>query len=215
MKNLEAFLQKLRMALSDPLPGRKAQFLMEPHTRKIELEKQKNRANAKLSSVLVLLYPKDDAVYTVMIKRPVYDGVHSGQIAFPGGQKENTDFNLTDTALRETEEEVGVDRNSIKVIGKLTQLYIPPSNFTVQPIVGYTNNVPDFILEKNEVDSILEIALEEFIDPKNITHKEITSRNHSRLNVICYFIQDEVIWGASAMIISEFVEILKKINLKS
>ncbi len=215
MEKFNSFIEELSIALCDSLPGREAQFLMEPHTRRIELERQKNRANAKLSSVLILLYPKDEGIHTVLIKRPVYNGVHSGQIAFPGGRKEEIDTDLTETALRETEEEVGVDRDSVKVIGQLTQLYIPPSNYNVQPVVAYTNSVPDFILEKNEVESILEIDIENFIDPKNIYHKKVLTRNNLRLSVICYFIQNEIIWGASAMIISEFVEILKKINLKS
>ena len=150
-----------------------------------------------------------------MIKRPVYDGVHSGQIAFPGGKKEKSDFDLVQTALRETEEEIGVNHNSINIIGKLTRLYIPPSNFDVQPVVAYTESIPEFVLEKNEVDSILEINIEDFLNSKNIMHKKVLSRNNLRLRVICYFIQNKIIWGASAMILSEFIEVLKKINLKS
>lgn len=215
MNKFNLFIEKLSVALGDPLPGREAQFLMEPHTRRIELKRQKNHANAKLSSVLILLYPKDGKVYTIMIKRPVYNGVHSGQIAFPGGRKEDNDLDLTDTALRETEEEIGIGRNFVKVIGQLTQLYIPPSNFNVLPIVGYTNTLPDFVLDKNEVESTLEIDIKNLIDPKYICHKKVLTRNNLRVSVICYFIQDEIIWGASAMIISEFVEILKKINLRS
>ena len=153
MNNFNSYIHQLSLALSQALPGREAQFLMEPLTRRVEMEKQKNRKNAKLSAVLILLYPKDDKIYTAMIKRPVYNGVHSGQIAFPGGKKEDDDLNLSETALRETEEEIGVLRNSVEVIGQLSQLYIPPSNFNVQPVIAYTNNIPDFILEENEVDS--------------------------------------------------------------
>lgn len=215
MNNFKAFIEELKLALSHPLPGREAQFLMEPLTRRIELEKQKNRTEAKLSAVLILLYPKDNTICTVMIKRPIYDGVHSGQIAFPGGKKEENDLDLVQTALRETEEEIGVNHNSINIIGKLTRLYIPPSNFDVQPVVAYTDNIPEFVLEKNEVDSILEINIEDFLNSKNIMHKKVLSRNNLRLRVICYFIQNKIIWGASAMILSEFIEVLKKINLKS
>ncbi len=215
MNNFNAFIDDLKRALADPLPGREAQFFMEPLTRQIELERQRNRANAKLSAILILLYPKDKKICTVMIKRPVYDGVHSGQIAFPGGKKEEEDIDLIQTALRETEEEIGIKQNSINFIGLLTNLYIPPSNFNVQPVIAYTKSMPNFILEENEVDSILEIDIEEFIKPQNIMHKKVLSRNNLRLSVICYFIQNEIIWGASAMIISEFVEIIKKINLKS
>jgi len=214
MSKFNTFIEHLKQDLAKPLPGREAQFLMEPVSRRIELEKQKNRANAKLSGVLILLYPKNEKICTVLIKRPVYDGVHSGQIAFPGGKKEDNDIDLIQTALRETEEEIGVNNNIINVIGELTQLYIPPSNFNVQPIIAFTNSRPNFILDKNEVERILEIDIEEFINPENIIHKKILSRNNMQLSVICYFIQNEIIWGASAMILSEFVEILKKINLK-
>jgi 8-oxo-dGTP pyrophosphatase MutT (NUDIX family) len=215
MKKFYSFTDELSSALNDSLPGRKAQFLMEPHTRRIELKKQKDRTNVKLSSVLMLLYPKGDKISTVMIKRPVYDGVHSGQIAFPGGRFEDKDSDLRDTALRETEEEIGVKRDSITIIGELTQLYIPPSNYNVQPVIGYTSDIPDFVLDQNEVVSILEINITDFLKPVNIQHKNVLSRNKLQLNVICYFIQNEIIWGASAMIISEFVEVLKKINLRS
>ena len=112
MDNFNIFIDKLSIALGESLPGRKAQFLMEPHTRKFELKMQKNRANAKQSSVLILLYPKNSMVYSVMIKRPVYDGVLSGQIAFPGGKKEDNDIDLFQTALREAEEEIGVKQRA-------------------------------------------------------------------------------------------------------
>jgi len=135
-------------------------------------------------------------------------------VAKPISTNEDNDIDLVQTALRETEEEIGVNKNIINVIGELTQLYIPPSNFNVQPIIAYTNSIPDFILDKNEVDQILEIDIEEFINPENIVHKKVLSRNNLQLSVICYFIQNEIIWGASAMILSELVEILKKTNLK-
>jgi len=83
------------------------------------------------------------------------------------------------------------------------------------PVIGFSNDLPKFILDNNEVDSVLEIDIEEFINPKNVQHKRIRNRNNLQVNVICYYIKNEIIWGASAMIISELVEILKNINLKS
>lgn len=215
MNNFNAYIGHLKQALNDPLPGREAQLLMEPISRRLELRKQKNSPKARQSAVLILLYPKDKKICIAMIKRPIYEGVHSGQIAFPGGKKEEDDIDLIQTALRETEEEIGVTQNSITVIGQLTQLYIPPSNFIVQPVVAYTNTAPKFILEETEVDDMLEIDIEDFINPKSIMHKNVLSRNNIRLSVICYFIQNKIIWGASAMILSEFIEVLKKINLRS
>ena len=167
------------------------------------------------AAVLVPLYQRDGRDYLLFTERTAHLEHHAGEISFPGGGYDAGDADLSMTALRETEEEIGVLRNSVKVIGQLSQLYIPPSNFNVQPVIAYTNNIPDFILEENEVDSVLEIDIEDFVNKQNIQHKKVLTRNNLRVSVICYFIQNEIIWGASAMIISEFVEVLKKINLKS
>lgn len=214
MNNFIFNIKKINKALNRPLPGYEAQSLMEPITRRIELEKQKKRTIPIPCSILILLYPKNDKIYTVMIKRTIYDGVHSGQIAFPGGRKEQNDTDLIETALRETEEEIGVNRTLISTIGTLTQLYIPPSHYNVLPIIGFTEFSPIFIQDKNEVDDILEIDISEFINTKNIKQKEIYTQRQTKAKVICYNIQNEIIWGATAMIISEFVEIVKTLNLE-
>jgi 8-oxo-dGTP pyrophosphatase MutT (NUDIX family) len=210
MENFNKHMENIRFLLSLPLPGEKAQFLMEPSSRKIELQKQIKRNLPQISSILILLYPHQNKLKTIMIKRPIYDGVHSGQISFPGGKFEKQDLNLVDTALRESWEEIGIPKKSVNILGSITELYIPPSNFNVLPVIGYTNKRPEFKISKIEVDKILEINIEDFLNKKNIRQKEILSHNNIRLSVPCYFIQDEIIWGASAMILSEFIEILKK-----
>ncbi len=214
MNNFNRFITELTQAFNLPLPGQKAQFMMEPVTRKKELERQQNRTNPRLSGVMILLYPHQGEIKTVMIKRPQYPGVHSGQIAFPGGRKEDFDTDLIETALRENEEEIGIKRERVKLIGQLTTLYIPPSNYDVLPVVGYLNERPEFIPDQKEVDGILEINIVDFLKTKNIRHKKVLTRNNIQVSVICYFIQNEIIWGASAMIISELTELLKKTSLK-
>jgi hypothetical protein len=99
MDNFTKYIDNIRRLLSLPLPGKMAQFLMEPSSRRIEFQKQLKRNSPKISSILILLYPYQNNLKTVMIKRPVYEGVHSGQISFPGGKFEKQDINLTDTAL--------------------------------------------------------------------------------------------------------------------
>ncbi len=212
MNNYSDFIELLRNKLKYPLPGMQAQFLMEPITRKIELKKQTYKAHPKESSILILLYPKNHKLCTVMIKRPEYDGVHSGQIAFPGGRKEKEDTDLIDTALRESFEEVGIKPDSVDILGSISELYIPPSNFNVLPVIGFSKERPKFRIDKIEVAKVLEIEINEFLNSGNIQEKKILSRRNMRLNVPCYYIQNEIIWGASAMILSEFCEIIKQLE---
>ncbi|MFB6306378.1 MAG: CoA pyrophosphatase, partial [Flavobacteriales bacterium] len=120
-------------------------------------EKEKSRENvkkdAKTSAVLLLLFPTENhSLETVFIQRPEYDGVHSGQISFPGGGREIHDKNLKETSLRETREEIGVLDNEVSIIGNLSDLYIPPSNYLVTPFVGYTDKAPNFNPDSNEVN---------------------------------------------------------------
>lgn len=142
-----------------------------------------------------------------MMKRPHDNTVHSGQVSFPGGKVENSDKTLIDTALREANEEIGIDIDSINVIGQLTKLYIPPSNFDVYPIVGYVHSQPEFIINE-EVDKLMEVALEELLNPNNKTYKKIYNRDGNEFVVPCYYVQDEVIWGATGMILAELLEVI-------
>lgn len=142
-----------------------------------------------------------------MIVRATDNSVHSGQVSFPGGMAEKSDHSLIDTALREADEEIGIVPESIKIIGSLTKLYIPPSNFDVYPIVGVTLSTPIFN-SNSEVHKILEIDLATLTLPETFTHKQIQHRSGNEFLVPCYYIQEEVIWGASAMIISELLDVI-------
>jgi 8-oxo-dGTP pyrophosphatase MutT (NUDIX family) len=210
MMEFKAFTNSIERKLAQPLPGLPSQLKMAGMRRLIEDGGVTVPDDAKKSAVLALFYPADDKISMVFIKRAEYQGVHSGQISFPGGGWEKGDKDLVDTALREAEEEIGVYREAVTAIGKLTDLFIPPSNFLVTPIVGYIAERPEFIPDSDEVESILEISLDDLLDDSNILEKEITIFPDVPLKVPSFYIDGHVIWGATAMILSELIEVIRR-----
>jgi 8-oxo-dGTP pyrophosphatase MutT (NUDIX family) len=205
------FITRLTTQLALPLPGENAQLKMTSIIRRQEMMMFTQPELAVKSSVLILLYPgkyKPQPSLVVTL-RPTYDGVHSGQISLPGGRFEVTDDDLMHTAIRETHEEIGMDPTQITIIGKLTKLFIPPSNYMVQPFVGYTSHLPLFSRQPEEVEMIIEIPLFELLNENNIVQKEITTRGF-QISAPAFIIDGTTIWGATAMILSEFKEILQK-----
>jgi 8-oxo-dGTP pyrophosphatase MutT (NUDIX family) len=207
--DFKAFAENIKEKMKKPLPGLPSQLKMAGMRRLLRGGQVVIPDDAKKSAVLALFYPTDGKIYLAFIKRTEYPGVHSGQISFPGGGWEERDKDLVDTALRETEEEIGVDRHSVIAVGKLTELFIPPSNFLVTPIVGYINERPYFNPDPDEVDRILEIPLDALLDDSNIREKDITIFPAINLNVPSYYIDGNVIWGATAMIVSELVDVIR------
>jgi 8-oxo-dGTP pyrophosphatase MutT (NUDIX family) len=208
MEKFSNFLIQIANKLAQELPGADSQLKMVPITRQIELEKRKNTSLPKESAVLILFYPNNNEIYVAFIKRQSYDGVHSGQIAFPGGKHEESDSSLIQTALREAEEEIGIKQKKVKIHGQLSNIYIPPSNFNVLPVIGSINSRPEFKLDPLEVDDIIEITLSQLLNPKNNQNKDILRPNQLRVNVPCYYINGHIIWGATAMIISELIDVI-------
>ncbi len=193
----------LREKLSAPLPGKQAQQRMAPPGRDLPGIDPACRDAA----VMILLYPHNGQVHLVFIKRNEYEGPHSGQISFPGGMHEEKDRDLQFTALRETEEETGVNRRNIGVLGKLTPLYIPVSNFCVTPFVGWIPFQPDFLPDRSEVQYLLLPTLQELSDPLNC-RSEAVHIHGKTLSAPCFMLEGEMIWGATAMILSEFMAVL-------
>lgn len=202
---------KLERELQKPLPGKTVQLLMSSIQRAHELFDLTNEKQAIQSSVLILLYPEKSEPQFVVMQRSTYDGIHSGQISLPGGRFEVFDKDHATTALRETKEEIGVDSRKIRIIGKLTELYIPPSNFTVHPYVGYMDFKPDFVPHPKEVKKIIEIPLTELMKDDNRKKRSILVRGMEIL-APCYVIGEVTIWGATAMILSEFRELVSRAN---
>jgi 8-oxo-dGTP pyrophosphatase MutT (NUDIX family) len=205
--DFQKFIGELDNRLQGVLPGRASQLKMSSMARIQELVDRIPADDAVQSSVLVLLYPLDGDAGLVLIQRPDYRGVHGGQISLPGGKYEDGDESLVFTALREAREEIGVNPGTLQVIGRLTEMYIPPSNFMVTPVVAYSARQPKFIPDPKEVAGIIEIRLSQLMDERNRTVKKMKLRYGFSLKVPCYFIDGHVIWGATAMMLSEFREI--------
>ena len=167
----------------------------------------KSNPNPRLSAVMLLIYPKDELAHIALIERPKYDGVHSGQIALPGGSKDNEDLNLEITALREVSEEIGIEKN-INVIGQLSDVYIPPSKFLVSPFIGILKNKPIFKKDDFEVEKIIEVPISLLFDDLIIKHGSVPV-NKGNIKAPYFDIYGHKVWGATAIIINEFKSIMK------
>jgi 8-oxo-dGTP pyrophosphatase MutT (NUDIX family) len=205
------FVEKLKYELTQPLPGEAAHLKMAPYRKLLYDNVSLEALNPRRGSVLVLLYPKDGEIATAYIKRTIYKGVHSGQVSFPGGKFEEPDITDEYTALRESNEEIGIDINAVEVIGELSKLYIPPSNFLVSPFVGYTNKHPEFFPDKREVETLIEVKLSTLIKSSdNIQDVQIKSSEDIIISAPTFEVSGYQIWGATAMITNEFVEVVKR-----
>ena len=205
----ETCIKQLIHNLQKPLPGYNAQRTMAPPQRLPAEEYDLHTLKAKNACALVLLYPNNNKVCIPLLLRSVYNGIHSAQISLPGGKPEISDTSLVATALRETQEEIGVDPQRITVIGSLTPLYIPPSNFLLHPFVGYMNEHPLFEIDPKEVQRVYEITLDEFKDAQNRKKKLIYHQSiKSELITPYYAIQEQTIWGATAMVLSELLTLI-------
>lgn len=198
----DKWIYNLTRLLKKPLPGANAQLKMAPSARYVTTD---NRNQTK-SAVLVVLYPYRNQIITVFIKRTEYEGVHSGQVSLPGGMFKKTDMLLRNTAIRETHEEIGIPGKEIQIIGRLTSLHIPVSNTIVYPFVGVCMNKPLLIPDPLEVKYIIECPVDELIHPANRKQKMMTIDNRD-IEIPYFDIMGDQIWGATAMIISEFLEI--------
>ena len=206
----EELLSKLERRLQEPLPGLDAQMKMASISRLTKVKNWRVPDDARKSAVLVLLYPGSGGLIHLPLQvRNAYPGVHSRQIGLPGGGVEPEDESYEGTALRETEEEVGVPRARVEVLGRLTQLYIPPSNYLVQPIVGKINFRPDFNPDPSEVAELIETPLDAFLDDANVGMGKVNPSGGATYEVPCFNIQGKVVWGATAMMMSEFREVLQ------
>lgn len=189
---------------------------MDSHRKMAPLERiklleegQLNQPNARNAAVLMLFYPKNDTTHLALILRNSYPGVHSSQIAFPGGKVELYDSNLEQTALRETHEEIGVSPDLITVLRSFTTVYIPPSNFLVHPFLGISTQELVFTLQEDEVAGIIETPLHMLLDDSIIMSKVIETSYSGSIEIPAFQIYDHTVWGATAMMLSELKDMLK------
>ena len=207
--NFTNFIKKINHLKIKELGGLEAQFKMAPKLR-LQYSKEKIEAQKpKRAAVLALFYPNQTQKTTLLLtQRASYKGTHSAQISFPGGKIEKSDTNLTETALREAYEEVGVSKSSIEIIRELTDVYIPPSNFLATPFMGFAEQHPKFVLN-HEVENIIEITIDDLLDDNNISTINLTTSYMKNIDVPCFKINNHIIWGATGMMLSEIKELLQ------
>lgn len=212
------FIQKLQQRLLQPLPAWQGHQHMASH-RLVEPVEEKGvpfyniPEVHKKAGVMVLVYLKDNQWHTSLMQRPPSQFVHGRQISFPGGGREPHDADMRETALRETQEEFGIPSHLITVLGALTPLFIPVSNYLVHPFVGYMAEHPHFVPDPNEVAAIMEVPLAQLTDPAYRKIKDITTPEGFHLKNVPYFdIQNRMVWGATAMMLSEFAVVLQEIE---
>jgi 8-oxo-dGTP pyrophosphatase MutT (NUDIX family) len=202
------FFAALKEKLSGELPGMTAQNLMTSRARISTEEYLQKNPNHRKSAVLMILFPLNGTIYTALIRRPSYEGMHSGQLALPGGKMDEIDLSILHTALRETEEEVGIKIPAENILGKLTPVYIPVSNFLVNPFVAKMNERPQWMPDKHEVESVLEFPLDYLFRNELKERRRIMIGKNMFIDAPCYMIDGQVLWGATAMMFSELEKLL-------
>ncbi len=207
---MKKWVDGLKSQLQGELPGRKAQFEMANIFRDPDYTIPED---ARHAGVMILLFPYEGQIHTTFIHRTAHNpnDPHSGQVSFPGGKRDETDDSMLACALRETEEEIGVPVGDIQVLGGLTQLYIPVSHFNVHPFVGYVPEKPKFSLQESEVRSVLNLPLMHFFEDGNLDRCDITVRSFTMKDVPYFRAGENRIWGATAMILNEFLSVWRKI----
>lgn len=207
----DLFLNKIHQAAAVELPGLSSHLKMTPAERDVFLKNiDFTNFNPKVAAVMILLYPKNGAAHVALIKRNSY-GVHSSQIAFPGGKYEMYDADYEQTALRETQEEIGILMHNIQVIRPFTKTFIPPSNFMVYPYLGISTTELHFVLQEDEVEGIVEMPVEILLNDNNTIVTKINTSYAKFIDVPAFQCNEHVVWGATAMILSELKDVLKMI----
>lgn len=206
---MEVSPDDIRSALLAPLPGMAAHDLFLPFKRPTPEQALASGKNPRISAVLLPLFTVKHQWHTLLTRRQVYPGAHSGQISLPGGKQETTDNSLIHTALRESEEEVGIAQSAVTILGALTPLYIPPSNFVVYPYVGWLPEAAPFAADPTEVAEMLYTPLRAFVPPTTRVGQNIITGKGQQFEAQGYRIDEHFVWGATAMILAEFAEVIR------
>lgn len=197
---------RLESALRGEKPGPSAQLRMAPSPRIGHRPYAEVEATCLHAGVLILLYPRQGEMHLVLIRRTGFGLHHRDQIACPGGQLETGEDSVA-AALREAREELGIEPDGIRVLGSLTPLFIPPSNFCVTPVVALAPAAPAFRPDPVEVAEVLEVPLRRLADP-DTARRETWRTGERAIDIPFYDFGRHKIWGATAMILAEFLEVL-------
>ncbi len=209
-KIFEIFISRLKTVLLTALPGVSAHYMMAPPYRDLKIPD--GDKNIKESAVIALLFPENGKIKILMMKRVQDFSVHSGQISFPGGKKELQDANLKETALRELHEEVGIQPSQIEILGGLTPLYISVSGYKVFPFLAFSKRLPPLMPNNAEVEKIIKTDIEKLTARGAKTKQHVTTKYIQNFEVPCFIVENEILWGATAMITNEIIELLKRIK---
>jgi 8-oxo-dGTP pyrophosphatase MutT (NUDIX family) len=207
----ERLIQKLDIRLAQQLPAALAHDAMRAMDTSGRPPQFKHSLPPRPGSVLLLLYPGvDGSIHFPLIKRPDYAGAHSGQVSFPGGKAEAGETKIQ-TALREAEEEIGVHPSDVTVLGMMTDFFVVPSNFIVTPVIGYAKERPQFIPDKVEVVRILEGDVRSLLPAESIHVSEIVVAKTYKLSAPHFIVDNEMVWGATAMMLNEFRVVVNEV----
>ncbi len=210
--NFDLFFKAIPNVLNVELPATSSHIKMAPLERvKMIEENNYDYSLVRKAAVMMLFYPKNDTTYLVLIVRNSYPGIHSSQIAFPGGKVEEIDFDLRQTALRETFEEIGIHPNDVHIIRDFSSIYIPPSNFLVYPFLGISTKELVFNIQVEEVAGIIELPLSVLLDDSIIGTKSLETSYANFVEVPVFQIEEHTVWGATAMMLSELKDVLKMV----
>ena len=206
---MKDFADKLKEEIDKGLPGTEVQWALASSDRLVKDFPRVPQEDSTHAAVLITLYPIDRIIHTVFIQRPEYDGVHGGQISFPGGKREPSDTDLLQTAVREAAEETGINPTDLRILGTLTPLFIPVSNIVVTPFVGYSERRFLFVPDPAEVVFIIEADIRPFLD-YSITKTRPYEIRGEMIDIKYFDYKNNVIWGATAMILHELLTIIKR-----
>jgi len=206
---MDKIIERLKARLKEALPGEAVQQQMAPVLKHINPSGFNLFSETSPGGVLVLLYPYNGELHLPLMLRTEYSGAHSGQVSFPGGKKEDNDPDLIYTALRESSEELGIPEKEVRVLGVLSELFIAASNFKVLPVVGYMSKRPNFRIEQREVAEIIEVPLSLLLDSNVVKTKSFKVSIGFSIQAPYYAIKEHAVWGATAMMMSEFLSIYK------
>jgi 8-oxo-dGTP pyrophosphatase MutT (NUDIX family) len=205
MNTLAELEEQIRFALGRPLPGPTAHLLLAPDPRPGWTPGQLP-PDGRVGAALVLVYPERSRPHLILTVRARHLASHRGQVSFPGGAVEPGE-SVAEAALREASEEVGVDPEAVRILGGLTPLHIPASGFVLHPVLGVTDHRPDLLAVSPEVERILEVSLEELLEPARLVREERPFREGTAI-VPYFFLGGERVWGATAMVLAELASML-------